>query len=506
MSVERELSNLDLSKAAGSDSVSAKLLKIAAPIVAGPLTSILNASIRGGKFPDIWKLAKVSPIFKATDLTNKNNFRPISVLCILSKILERHVHDSLYVYMKPHLYIGQSGFREGHSCETALARLVDMWTTNMSKGLLTGVVFLDLRKAFDLVDHEVLLEKLKLYQFDDVALSWFRSYITGRTQKVFFKGKESQTLPVKSGVPQGSILGPLLFLIHMNDLQLHTGSSHLDMFADDSTVHASGNTVSSLRDSLNNSMVGIKSWCNNNKMAINNGKTKSMLVTTRQKCKRLPSQNLNINLDEENLDQVECDKILGVTIDTHLSWNEHINNVARKVSQNIGLLRRIRQYLPTFARRTFYMAYIQPHFDYCSIIWGQADISRLIKLQKLALRTMADAPSRTPSHGLFKQFGIMPLKSRIDFRTTSMVFKAVNGNTPSYISDMFECISNVSSRQTRATTRGDIYIPKAKLTAQSKTLRYTGAKLYNESPTDLRNSPTLASFKSKYVKSFFKDF
>ena len=152
------------------------------------------------------------------------------------------------------------------------------------------------------------------------------------------------------------------------------------------------------------------------------------------------------------------------------------------------------------------MAYIQPHFDYCSIIWGQADICRLIKLQKLALRTMADAPSRTRSHGLFKQFGIMPLKSRIDFRTTSMVFKALLGSIPHYISDMFKTTSEVSSRQTRATTKSDLYICKTNLTAQSKTLRYKGAKLYNECPLNLRNSTTIASFKSKYVQAFFKDF
>ena len=144
--------------------------------------------------------------------------------------------------------------------------------------------------------------------------------------------------------------------------------------------------------------------------------------------------------------------------------------------------------------------------DYCSLIWGQADISRLVKLQKLALRTMADVPNRTPSHGLFEQFRILPLLDKIHFRTVSMVHKAIHGKTPNYISDMFQQVSKVNSRSTRTSVRGDLYIPPAKLSIQAKTLRFTGATLYNKCDPEIRNTDSSSVFKGKYMKHFFENF
>ena len=338
--VMKLIGNLGENKATGLDGVSAKLLRLAAPVLCKTVTNILNLSISTGQFPSTWKLGKVTPIHKSGNRSDQNNFRPITILCALSKILEKHVHNYFYKFLLDHclLYIAQSGFRAMHSCETALTRLVDMWTSNMEKGLLNGIILLDLRKAFDLVNTDVLLEKLKIYQCDERTLNWFKSYLQGRTQCVQFKGKISDTIPMTHGVPQGSILGPLLFILFMNDLPLHV-DSELDMYADDSTLCATGETVEELDLKLNDDMDCVNDWCNDNHMVGNSDKTKAMLITTYQKEAKLPKKELTIFFQHMQLKNVNSEKLLGVKIDKYLTWKDHVNKTAKTISRNLALLR-----------------------------------------------------------------------------------------------------------------------------------------------------------------------
>ena len=201
-------------------------------------------SIKTGIFPQKWKQAKVTPIHKSGDQMNINNYRPISILNVVSKIIEKHVHKTLYCFLTQNelIYLPQSGFRALHSCETALLRLVDIWTKAIDDGQINGILLLDLRKAFDLVGHEILLKKLEAYKCNDTCLKWFESYMSNRNQHVFHQGKLSKPLPVTSGVPQGSILGPLLFLLFMNDMHLEV-KGNLDMYADDSTITAASRSI-----------------------------------------------------------------------------------------------------------------------------------------------------------------------------------------------------------------------------------------------------------------------
>ena len=491
-------------KATGLDGVSAKLLRLAAPVLTKTVTHILNQSILTGHFPTSWKLGKVTPIHKSGNRSDRNNFRPITILCTLSKLLEKHVHDGFYKFLLDRclLYINQSGFRAFHSCETALTRLVDMWTTNMEKGLLNGVVLLDLRKAFDLVNINVLLDKLKIYQCDEKTQDWFRSYLQGRTQCVQFKGKISDTMPITHGVPQGSILGPLLFILFMNDLPLHVDSS-TDMYADDSTLCETGETVDELNVKLNDDMVCVNKGCHDNQMAANGDKTKVMLVTTYQKEAKLPKKELTVYYDNKPLKSVDSEKLLGVKIDKHLTWKEHVNQTANKISRNIALLRRIKAYLPHQTRITFYKAYIQPHIDYCNTVWGQSThVPRIHILQKMALRIIMDVPKLTHTAPLFDQCGVMPIQSRVKFRTVIMVFKTLKGLNPSYMSDMFKSVSDVSSRITRSSQSKNLYVPRKKLCVSRRSLRYSGAVLYNALGSTIQDCQSLASFKYKAFKHF----
>ena len=201
--VQTQLSSLDISKATGLDDLSAKMLRLSSHIIAAPLTQIINLSIRTKIFPDSLKHAKVTPCFKKGDKSDKTNYRPISILPIISKIIERHISDQVKDYLLRHnlLYERQSGFRNNHSCESALTAIIDDWISAIDKNEIVGTVLLDLSKAFDLVDHKILLSKLKCYQFSEGSLRWFESYLSQRQQQVSVSGKLSNPLHISAGVP-----------------------------------------------------------------------------------------------------------------------------------------------------------------------------------------------------------------------------------------------------------------------------------------------------------------
>ncbi len=514
--VEKGLKALDIHKATGLDGLSAKILKLSAPAISGPITHILNESITTGKFPTKWKTAKITPIHKSGSHSDTNNFRPISILCTLSKLLERHVHNSLYKYLSDHnlLHKAQSGFRKKHSCETALSNILDTWTQNIEQGYLNGVVFVDLRKAFDLVDTQILLQKLKIYQCNNNSLEWFKSYLQNRKQCVSFKGSVSNTKPTTHGVPQGSILGPLLFIIFMNDLPLNI-TSHTDMYADDSSFHTAGKTVEELNMKLNSDMENCKTWCSENNMVVNDTKTKTMLVTTYQKLVHLPTKELDVYYDNTKLENVESEKLLGVKIDKHLSWKDQIDKVAHTVSSSIALLRRIKMYLPEATRVMYYKTFLQPHIDYCNTLWGQSNhISRIHKLQKLALRIIYDKPQYTidpktkkvkptPSEPLFKASGTLPIQNRVKLRTAVFVHKSKNGMTPEYITEMFK---QKDTRFTRTIDRRDLAVPKANLCVTRKALPYSGAVVYNALPADIKSANTIMQFKTLAYKHYLENY
>ena len=232
-------------------------MKTAAPAISVSVTTLINKNIVSGKFPTLWKLAQITPIHKKGPTENKGNYRPISILCALSKILERHVHDSLYTYLMYHnmLHDGQSGYRAMHSCETAMNHMVHKWASAIDKGLVNGVVLLDLRKAFDLVNHTILLDKLSVYGCSQQSMRWLSSYLPERKQFVLFKGKQSGLSEITTGVPQGSILGQLFFILFMNDMPMSTRTiNNVDMYADDSTIGVCGKNIQEIELKLNNEL------------------------------------------------------------------------------------------------------------------------------------------------------------------------------------------------------------------------------------------------------------
>jgi hypothetical protein len=256
-----------------------------------------------------------------------------------------------------------------------------MWTENMENGLISGIVFIDLRKAFDMVDTDLLLRKLTIYKCDFFTLLWFKPYLQCREQCVQFKGTLSSSMPSLQGVPQGSILGPL-FIAFINDLPLYV-NSNTDMYADDSTIYSSAKTIEELNVKLTHDMSNVHTWCTNNNMVINNSKTKAMVMTTYQHAATLNS-NLHVQFNGVKLTNTENEKLLGVIVNNNLCWKLQIDKVARSLNKGIHLLRQIKEYLPICFRVLYYKCFLQPHIDYCSTVWGQlTDVTRIHKLQKI---------------------------------------------------------------------------------------------------------------------------
>ena len=323
-------------------------------------------------------MARITPIHKQGNKSDVDKYRPISVLPVISKILEKHMCKNLMAYLTKHslLYKCQSGFRANHSCETILIKLTDEWLEAMDKGLFTVVVMIDLRKAFDVVDHELLLKKLQVYGFNTNSLKWFRSYLNGMYQKVCIDGKLSEPRLIHSGVPQGSILGPIMFLLFINDLPLEL-KNDIGIYADDSTLYASGSTLNEVEQKLKPDLEEAAKCAKENKMRMQQSKTKYNIICTSKKLANSSKQTLNLSLDDKKLSKVESERVLEVHIDSHLSWSVHIEELHRKLVKRISVLARVRKYLPTDYRLQLYNASIKSLFRYCCTVWSNCNQSHL---------------------------------------------------------------------------------------------------------------------------------
>ena len=320
---------------------------MAAPIICKPLSHLLNLSIQSGEYPKMLKKAKVTPIFKKGNKSDPNNYRPISVLPVISSIFERHISNCVTKFMDTHnlIYHNQSGFRKNHSCQTALTKLFDHWLAQMNENNTVGVVLLDLTKAFDLVSHKILLQKLRSYKFDNRSLAWFNSYLSDRTQQVHISGKLSTERDIKAGVPQGSVLGPLLFILFINDLPLHIDFCELDLYADDATMTASSSSLSTLLNFMRSDLHNFLNWCVNNDMTLNQAKTIAMFLSSKQNINRILSDPPNIVLNGEPIRISQQEKLLGINIGSSLSWHSQIDKALKKCNTLLFLLGRIKQYL-----------------------------------------------------------------------------------------------------------------------------------------------------------------
>ena len=322
--IQEAISKSNIKKSFGYDNISGYFLKLVFPLISKTLALIFNASIETSTFPDIWKVARVIPIYKEGEKSDKSNYRPISVLPVLSRIFEKLIYDQLYQYLDGSGFLtsDQCGFRPLHSTATCLLKCTDDWYSGMDKGHFTGLISIDLKKAFDTVNHKILCQKLEHSGVTGRELSWFNSYLSNRKQYCRINGVDSNIKEIEVGVPQGSCLGPLLFLVYINDHPCIMENSKVSMYADDTSLYYSSSDISQLNDALNEDLKKLDRWLKGNKLSLNVVKTRSMLITTKQRKKYLETsdQNFKPSIREENVQVVSNTKYLGIQIDENLTW------------------------------------------------------------------------------------------------------------------------------------------------------------------------------------------
>ena len=360
------LLSISASKATGLDKIPAKILKIAAPVIAQSLTNLFNYSIQTEIFPTEWKVAKIIPIHKSGPKNLADNYRPISILSAISKIFEKILHKQLFAYLNNNNLISkhQFGFRPMHSTADALLHSTNEWYRNMDDGMLNIAVFLDLKKAFDTVNHEILIGKLSFLGMQPCALNLIISYLENRSQRCYVNGYLSKPQKIDYGVPQGSILGPLLFLIYINDLPNCIEKSTVRMFADDTTLTASGIALPEIESKINHDLNNVQKWLLANKLCLNLIKTEYLLIGSKQKISKLTNDPV-IQIANRLVNRVTNKKSLGVVIDQYLLWDNYLDEICKKVSSGIGAIRKLKSYVTRETLVSVYCALVQPYFDYC---------------------------------------------------------------------------------------------------------------------------------------------
>ena len=458
------------------------LLKQIIHSIASPLSHIINISLKTGQIPTQLKTAKVLPIFKLnmkSDKTNPSNYRPISLLPIFSKILERVVADQLTRFLEFNqiIYEHQYGFQSKKSTLHPMAHLLNYLGEAKNEKLITIGVFCDLAKCFDTISHSILIKKLDKIGIHSTELEWFKNYLKDRKQFVNINQENSNLLGVNRGVPQGSILGPILFLIYINDLKNCTSLMTL-LFADDSSFMVSGKTIEETVELLNFELKKICDWFRCNEMSLNPTKTKFMIFNKKEDT--INWNDLNIKLDFNNVNENDPDKIsclgyinqssdtpaikfLGVYIDPQLNFKFHINYLRKKVSNSLYFINRVKHILCEDALITLFHSFINSHLLYCLPIWScglESSLDPLIILQKKAIRIITNSRYSSHTAPLFKKLQILPLKELTIYTKLTLMYDFIRWKLPYSFDGVW--IRNFVRNPRALRNSNQFYIPTAK--------------------------------------------
>ena len=373
------LNELPASSGPGISGIPTKILKTTSIMLIPILKRLFNDCITSNKIPAEWKSAIVTPIYKQKgSIEDLNNFRGISVISPIAKLFEKILASQIVEYINKEriLFNGQHGFRRNHSCETALHELLSDMNTIRSNREIGVFLFVDFRKAFDLVDSRLLLHKLKMYGFNENTIKLLTNYFTDRTQMVKFDNFISTSQPIKLSVPQGSVLGPLFFLLFINDLPKYVKSAQCKMFADDTTLYNSNKNSEALKISFDNALKELNEWCQFNRVDINWSKTYCMFIN---KTRNFVIPKF-VTFEEKKIETVESFKLLGITIDNKLCFAKQSSEIRNNVNKRLYSIKKI-FYLPYSVKIQFFKTFLLPYFDYCStlIIYFSKDA-----IQKLA--------------------------------------------------------------------------------------------------------------------------
>ena len=461
---------------AGIDKINGKLFKLTYKTIIHHIVHLVNICLKTGKFPKKLKIAVVKPVFKSGEKSNMNNYRPISILPYLSKVLEKIIHHRImnHVTNNTILCSNQFGFRKGLSTYMPLLILQDQVTKGFELNKITCGIYLDLKKAFDTVDHGILLKKLGAYGFKNTCLNIINSYLTDRYQCVEYENITSNLRNVNIGVPQGSILGPLLFILYINDFPDVCREASTLLYADDTAIFFQSSNADELQSMLDSYLPLISKWFIINKLSLNTNKTFFQLYNVSER-----TINIKVKLNDNDIKHSDTVRYLGMFIDTNLKWKSHINHISATVSRNVGVMNRSRFFLGSKHLSLLYNSLVLPYLNYCCLIWGhssQSLINKLFILQKKAVRIIDNQPKIAHSNPIFAKLKLLKLKDIAKQQSILLMHSVITQNAPFLIGSIFN-LSPTNNRASRVTRHFNETFTRKQYCI--RTVAWIGPRLWN---------------------------
>ena len=485
-----------------------KFFKLLAPYISNTISCLFNECLNQGIYPDPLKVARVTPIFKAGDKTQPGNYRPISVLSDVNKLFETLILNRLNCYLERKKIISdkQYGFRQGLSTQEACVDLISVLLRSFTNKNYAICIFVDFCKAFDSVDHNILLLKLERYGLRGNILELFRSYLSNRKQHVSINSDSSDVLPVSLGVPQGSNLGPVLFNLYVNDIAyLPLADLFPFQFADDTCFACNGDNLIELVTSLNQHMKTFYTWCVANKLTLNFTKTKAMIFTP---IKINPAQLISITINGIAIEYVDDYKYLGLTIDKNLNFKNHIAGVNRKLCKIVGTAYSLQDSLSLLAAKTFYYALFYSILTYEIVLWGGAARSAMNQLQvtqnKIVRALFANKIQHMHTREIYSSLGILRVKQIYKFELGKLIFNALYCNKYRNFRNVINGLSwghNFNTRRINA-----FRLPYTRVNTDHASVLFASVAQWNSFPLEIRSSSSLHVFKRSLIEYLIQNF
>ena len=486
-SIEKIIDKIKIDVATGIDSIPSKIIKQAKTIISPLLTKIINISFETKTFPDILKNAIIKPIHKKDDKNDISNYRPISILPVISKIFERATLNQLLKYFENHCLISglQHAYQKNHGTVTCLFELLNEIYELVDNKFKVALVSLDLSKAFDTINHNLLLTKLKSFNLCNESIDFIQSYLENRTQVSKFSKYKSTEEKIKSGVPQGSILGPFLFLCFVNDLPNIFGDKCKFMaYADDTQLLVFDKNLGNLKEKVENVIKVAQNWYSTNGMKNNSSKSEILVISTKK------TDKMAIEVLENGITKVvkskKWIKVLGVYIDHLLSWSKQIGIVKKNATNVIRKIHRINKFLPLKVKLTLYNTLIVPIFNYADIIWGgcyKNQAKRIQVSQNFAVRSMLGKSKYDSGKEALRELNLLNLENRRVVHESVFAHKGLNGNLPKNIQNRYKKF--LPKMSTRKSKYKKFNIPQHNLSKFKKSPLYRTILSWNKAPVDL---------------------